>query len=74
MQKTLPKKPRLESVRHYRRGTKVTIEKSAVKKDKMEIHLKEAGGSKTKVRFKFDKDLEAYNPADRHGDVCLYFC
>ena len=54
---------RLESVRHYRRGTKVTIEKSAVKKDKMEIHLKETGGSKTKVRFKFDKDLEAYNPA-----------
>ena len=54
---------RLEVVRHYRRGTKVTIEKSAVKKDKMEIHLKETGGSKTKVRFKFDKHPEAYNPA-----------
>ena len=29
----------------------------------MEIHLKEIGGSRTKVRFKFDKDLEEYNPA-----------
>ena len=59
----MPKKRGWKVVRHYRRGTKVTIEKSAVKKDKMEIHLKETGGSKTKVRFKFDKDLEAYNPA-----------
>ena len=51
------------SVRHYKRGTKVTIEKSKVKKDEMEIHLKETGGSKTKIRFKFDKQPDAYNPA-----------
>lgn len=51
------------SVRHYRRGTRVTIEKSKVEKDQMEIHLKEAGGSKTKVRFKFGKHPDAYNVA-----------
>ena len=51
------------SVRHYKRGTKVTIEKSKVEEDEMEIFLKETGGSKTKVRFKFDKHPDAYNPA-----------
>ena len=51
------------SVRHYKRGAKVMIEKSKVEKDEMEIHLKETGGSKTKVRFKFDKHPNAYNPA-----------
>lgn len=51
------------SVRHYKRGTKVTIEKSKVEEDEMEIFLKETGGSKTKVRFKFDKHPNAYNPA-----------
>ncbi len=51
------------SVRHYKRGTKVTIEKSKVEEDEMEIYLKETGGSKTKVRFKFDKQPDAYNPA-----------
>lgn len=51
------------SVRHYKRGTKVTIEKSKVEEDEMEIFLKETGGSKTKVRFKFDKQPDAYNPA-----------
>ena len=51
------------SVRHYKRGTKVTIEKSKVEEDEMEIFLKETGGSKTKVRFKFDKHPGAYNPA-----------
>lgn len=54
---------RLEVVRHYRRGTKVTIEKSKVEEDEMEIHLKKTDGSKTKVRFKFDKHPDAYNPA-----------
>ena len=51
------------SIRHYKRGTKVTIEKSKVEEDEMEIFLKETGGSKTKVRFKFDKQPDAYNPA-----------
>ena len=51
------------SVRHYKRGTKVTIEKSKVEEDEMEIFLKETGGSKTKVRFKFDRQPDAYNPA-----------
>ena len=51
------------SVRHYKRGSKVTIEKSKVEEDEMEISLVETGGSKTKVRFKFDKQPEAYNPA-----------
>ena len=62
------------SVRHYKRGTKVTIEKSKVEKDEMEIHLKETGGSKTKIRFKFDKQPDAYNRGHRYGDVCLYLC
>ena len=51
------------SVRHYKRGTKVTIEKSKVEEDEMEIFLKESGGSETKVRFKFDTQPDAYNPA-----------
>ena len=51
------------SIRHYKRGTKVTIEKSKVEENEMEIDLVESGGSKTKVRFKFDKQPEAYNPA-----------
>ena len=51
------------SVRHYKRGSKVTIEKSKVEEDEMEIFLVEIGGSKTKIRFKFDKQPEAYNPA-----------
>lgn len=51
------------SVRHYKRGTQVTIEKSKVEKNEMEIHLKEVGGSKTKVRFKFGKHPDAYNVA-----------
>ena len=60
------------SVHHYKRGTKVRIEKSKMRDDGLEFNIQEIfgskirfGGSKTKVRFRFDKKQpDMYNPAN----------
>ena len=51
------------TVRHYARGTQVKIEKFKVEKSEIEFNIKEKGGSKTKIRFKFGKSPDDYNLA-----------
>lgn len=48
-------------VRHWARGSKVTIHKIRAKKKEIQLDVTEDGGSKSRVRFKFEKDMGSYN-------------
>ena len=50
------------TVRSYGRGTRVTILKYKINKTEIQIDVKEQGGSKAKIRFKFNNDPASYNP------------
>ena len=47
-------------VRVWNRGTKIKVRKIKVKKKEIEIDITEEGGSKSRIRFKFDKHPDAY--------------
>lgn len=49
------------SIRHWEKGTKVTIHKIKAKKTEIQWDITEEGGSKSRLRFKFDKDVDSYN-------------
>jgi hypothetical protein len=48
-------------VRHWERGSQVRIHKVRAKKKEVQVDITEDGGSKSRIRFKFDKDMELYN-------------
>ncbi|MEE3232970.1 MAG: hypothetical protein VX294_02290 [Candidatus Latescibacterota bacterium] len=49
-----------KSVRHWARGTKVKVHKVRAKRKEIEVDITEEGGSKSRIRFKFDKTPKAY--------------
>ncbi len=49
------------SVRSWKKGTEITIHKVKVKKKEIQWDITEKGGSKSRLRFKFDKHKDAYN-------------
>jgi hypothetical protein len=51
------------TVRSYGRGTRVTITKYRIRNSEIQIDIKEQGGSKTKIRFKFNNDPDSYSLA-----------
>ena len=48
-------------VRHWERGSQVKIHKIRAKKKEIQVDITEDGGSKSRIRFKFDKDMDLYN-------------
>ena len=48
-------------VRHWERGSQVKIHKIRAKKQEVQVDVTEDGGSKSRIRFKFDKDMELYD-------------
>lgn len=48
-------------VRHWERGSQVKIHNVSAKKREVRVDVTEDGGSKSRIRFKFDKDMELYD-------------
>ena len=48
-------------VRHWGRGSQVKIHKIRAKKKEIQVDITENGGSKSRIRFKFDKDMDKYD-------------
>ncbi|HAA75270.1 TPA: hypothetical protein DCE37_09140 [Candidatus Latescibacteria bacterium] len=48
-------------VRHWERGSQVRIHRVRAKKREVQVDVTEDGGSKSRIRFKFDQDMELYD-------------
>ena len=62
IQRTLDKSDTPGQVRVVGRGSKVTISSIQAHDDEVELEVRDSGGSKNVIRFKYDKDKASYTP------------